>query len=113
QEALQEHAQHTNLPLNEQAHWALDRLQRIHRLVSVVHTRAGSSPAVAAWHDTFHELADSLLADSLRNAGVADADLAAASRIGTFVIEGLLSHPQDEDSQADIIRLLGALAVPR
>lgn len=113
QEALQEYAQHTNLPLHEQALWALNRLQRIDRLVSVVHTRAANSPAVAAWHDTFHELADSLLVDGLRQAGVADADLAAASRIGTFVIEGLLSHHQDEDSQADVLRLLGTLAVPR
>lgn len=113
QEALLEHAQHANLPLREQALWALNRLQRLHRLVSVVHTRATNSPAVAAWHDNFHELADSLLADGLRDAGVADADLAAASRIGTFVIEGLLSHPHEENSQADVIRLLGTLAAPR
>lgn len=113
QEALQEHAQQTHLSLQEQALWALNRLQRIHRLVSVVHTRAGSSPAVAAWHDNFHELADSLLADGLRQAGVAETDLAAACRVGTFVIEGLLSHPQDQDSQADVLRLLGTLAAPR
>ena len=108
-EALQEQAQQTALPWHEQALWALNRLQRISGLVSVVHTRAGSSPAVAAWHDAFHALADSLLAAGLHQAGVAEADIVAASRVGTFVIEGLLAHPQDEDSQADILRLLGRL----
>ncbi|GAC1610706.1 MAG: helix-turn-helix domain-containing protein [Mycobacteriales bacterium] len=109
QEALQEHAQQASLPWHDQARWAVSRLSQLQQLVSVVHVRAATSAAVGAWHDTFHALADALLADGLRQAGVAEADLAAASRIGTFVIEGLLSHPHDEADQADILRLLGAL----
>ena len=112
-EALQEHAQQADLPWQEQAQWAVGRLSQLHRLVSVVHVRAASSPAVAAWHDTFHQLADALLADGLRRAGVPEQDIAAASRIGTFVVEGLLSHPQDDNSSADVLRLLGRLAAPR
>jgi AcrR family transcriptional regulator len=110
QEALQEHAQRADVPWQEQARWAVSRLSQLHRLVSVVHVRAATSPAVAEWHDAFHQLADGLLADGLRRAGVAEADLAAVSRIGTFVIEGLLSHPLDEADQAAVLRLLGRVA---
>ena len=78
----------------------------------MVHVRAATAPAVAAWHDGFHQLADGLLADALRRAGVPEGDIPAASRIGTFVVEGLLSHPQDEGSQADVLRLLAKLAPP-
>lgn len=109
-DALQEHAEQTARLWHEQAWWAVTRLNQLHRLVSVVHVRAAMSPAVAAWHDAFHELADALLADGLRRAGVAEADLEAASRISTFVVEGLLSHPQDEASRAAVLGLLGRLA---
>ena len=98
-EALAEQAQQSSLPWDEQVLWALGRLQAFSRLVSVVHARAASSPAVAAWHEQFHTLADQLLTAGFREAGVAEEDLAAATRIGTFAIEGLLSHPQDEAEQ--------------
>lgn len=113
QDALQEYAQKADLPWHEQALWALGRLQRLRRLVSVVHVRAATSPTIAAWHDAFHALADSLVVDGLRRSGVAEADLVAASRIGTFVVEGLLSHPADPDSTEDVLRLLSTLATPR
>ena len=109
-EALQEHAEKTALPWQEQSLWAVRRLQQLHRLVSVVHVRSASSPAVAAWHDAFHQLADALLADGLRQVGVAEADLAPASRISTFVVEGLLSHPTDEADLVAVLSLLGRLA---
>lgn len=111
-EALAEHAEQVDRPWQEQALWATKRLTRLHRMVSVVHVRSAVSPAVAAWHDAFHATADALLADGLRKAGVAEADLAAASRIGTFVVEGLLSHPHDEQQQAEVFRLLAKLAAP-
>lgn len=112
QEALQEHAQQAALPWQQQAAWAVGRLSQLHRLVSVVHVRAATSAALAVWHDSFHALADALLADGLRRAGVPEADLPAASRIGTFVVEGLLSHPLDTTSQEDVLRLLGRIAAP-
>lgn len=112
-DALEEYAEQDGRPWHQQVLWAVSRLERLHKLVSVVHVRAGSSPAVAAWHDSFHDLADSLLADGLRQAEVAEADLQAVSRISTFVIEGLLSHPQDEATQAAVVRLLGTLGAAR
>ena len=109
-EALQEHAQQAERPWEEQALWAVDRLSQLHRLVSVVHARTAVSPALARWHDGFHQLADALTVDGLRQAGVAEVDLAAASRIGTFVVEGLLSHPASEAERIDVVRLLSRLA---
>lgn len=111
EEALRKYEQQDALPLHEQVLWAIDRLQRFHRLVSVVHVRAATAPAVATWHEQFHALADALLADGLRRAGVPEADLAAMSRIGTFVVEGLLTHPQDEAQRTDVLRLMTTFAV--
>jgi AcrR family transcriptional regulator len=108
-EALEEQAQLDDLPWREQLLWAVGRLERFHQLVSVVHVRAVGSPVVAAWHDRFHGLADALLADGFRRAGVGEADIPAASRIGTFVIEGLLTHPQDEATRNAVLRLLTTL----
>ncbi len=111
-EALREHEQQDGLPLQEQLLWAVSRLKRFDKLVSVVHTRAAGSRVVAAWHDQFHGLADALLADGFRRAGVAESELAAASRIATFVVEGLLTHPQDEPARDAVLHLLTTLAPP-
>ena len=105
-EALAEQAQQESLPWDEQVLWAVGRLQTFNRLVSVVHARAAAAPGVAAWHEQFHGLADELLTAGFRKAGVAEVDLAAATRIGTFVIEGLLTHPQDEAGSRALISLL-------
>jgi AcrR family transcriptional regulator len=110
-EALQEYEQHDG-PLHEQLQWVVSRLQRFHKLVSVVHNRTASSSAVTAWHEQFHGLADAMLADGFRRAGVAESDLAAASRIGTLVVEGLLTHPQDEPARDAVLHLLTTLAPP-
>ncbi len=111
-EALQEYEQQDGAPLHEQLLWAVDRLQRFHRLVSVVHVRAAVAAVVAAWHDQFHALADALLADGFRRAGVAEADLPAAGRTGTYVLEGLLTHPQDETDRRAVLRMLTTIAAP-
>ena len=111
-EAMREYEQQGGLPLHEQVLWAVNRLERFHRLVSVVHVRAAGSPVVAAWHDQFHAVADALLADGFRQAGVCETDLQAASRIGTFVIEGLLTHPQDAEARKAILGLLATIAAP-
>jgi hypothetical protein len=77
-----------------------------------VHNRTASSSAVATWHEQFHGLADAMLADGFRRAGVAESDLAAASRLGTLVVEGLLTHPQDESARDAVLHLLTTLAPP-
>ena len=101
-----------DLSRGEQMLSAVNRLERFHRLVSVVHVRATGSPVVAAWHDQFHAVADALLTDGFRKAGVYEPDLPAASRIGTFVIEGLLTHAQDAAARNAVLGLLAPSAAP-
>lgn len=110
-EAMQEYEQQDGT-LQELISWAVSRLERFHKLVSVVHVRAAGSPVVAAWHEQFHGLADAVLEEGLRRAGVLEADVPAASRIGTFVIEGLLTHRQDEATRDAVLRLLVTIGLP-
>ncbi|WP_026401803.1 TetR/AcrR family transcriptional regulator [Actinomadura rifamycini] len=105
-EALAQYTTIADRPLGDRLLWAVDQLERLHGLVNTVHTRAPASPAVHAWHTGFHELADTLIADDLRNAGAAEADLPAMTAIGTFVIEGLLTHRHNDAGKRAVIDLL-------
>ncbi|MFE5475642.1 MULTISPECIES: TetR/AcrR family transcriptional regulator [unclassified Nocardia] len=105
-EALATYASVDGLPLNDRLLWVVDQLERLHGLVNTVHTRAPASPAIGTWHAGFHQLADALFADDLRRAGAAEADLAAMTAIGTFVIEGLLTHQRDDAGKRAVIDLL-------
>ncbi|POM22561.1 HTH-type transcriptional regulator AcrR [Actinomadura rubteroloni] len=105
-EALAQYTTIADRPLGDRLLWAVDRLEQLHGLVNTVHARAPASPAVHAWHTAFHELADALIADDLRQAGAAEADLPAMIAIGTFVIEGLLTHRRDDAGKRAVIDLL-------
>ena len=108
-QAVQEQSAQFDRPWDEQLLWVIGRLRRLHRLVSVVHARVRSSPVIDDWHNRFHALADLSLAEGFRRAGVAEADLPAATRVAVFTIEGLLTHPHDEQATRDIVRLLGSI----
>ncbi|MEV0247363.1 TetR/AcrR family transcriptional regulator [Nocardia sp. NPDC050712] len=104
--ALATYAEIDDQSLNDRLLWVVDQLEELHGLVNTVHARAATSPAIDAWHEGFHQLADALFADSLRAAGVAATDLAAMSAIGTFVIEGLLTHQRGDADKRAVIDLL-------
>jgi AcrR family transcriptional regulator len=105
-QALSEGAERGEEPWGELVLWAIEQLERRHRLVTAVHGRAGVSPAIDAWHTSFHTLMDSIMADGLRGIGVPEADLTAMTRIGVFVIEGLLMHPHTPLERQQIVGLL-------
>ncbi|MFE6861066.1 TetR/AcrR family transcriptional regulator [Nocardia sp. NPDC057668] len=105
-EALATYAEIDALPLTDRLLWVVDQLEQLHGLVNTVHARAATSPSIEAWHTGFHQLADALFADSLRAAGASPADLPAMSAIGTFVIEGLLTHRRDDADKRAVIDLL-------
>ncbi|WP_280301526.1 TetR/AcrR family transcriptional regulator [Nocardia abscessus] len=105
-EALAAYAEIDGLSLNDRLLWVVDQLEQLHGLVNTVHARAAASPAIDTWHTAFHQLADALFADNLRTAGVTETDLAAMSAIGTFVIEGLLTHKRDDADKRAVIDLL-------
>ncbi|MEV0542614.1 TetR/AcrR family transcriptional regulator [Nocardia salmonicida] len=105
-EALATYAEIDGLSLNERLLWVVDQLEQLHGLVNTVHSRVAASPAIDVWHAGFHQVADALFADNLRTAGVTETDLAAMSAIGTFVIEGLLTHQHDDAGKRAVIDLL-------
>ncbi|MFC3966516.1 TetR/AcrR family transcriptional regulator [Nocardia jiangsuensis] len=104
--ALATYAEIADLGLNDRLLWVVDQLEQLHGLVNTVHSRAPLSPAVETWHTGFHQLADALFAADLRSAGATEADLATMAAIGTFVIEGLLTHRRDEAGKRAVIDML-------
>jgi AcrR family transcriptional regulator len=93
-------------PLDEQLLWALARLRSHRRLVVTVHARTARVPAIATWHDGFHELMNAVLADGLRRQGVLGEDIPALTTAGVFVIEGLLTHETSESHARSVLRVL-------
>ncbi|AJW41299.1 Transcriptional regulator, TetR [Rhodococcus sp. B7740] len=92
--------------VTEQVLWVVDELERYHRLVDTVHSRTSVSAYIDKWHNDFHALWEQWIAVELRNDGVADTDIEPATRMIVFVIEAMLTHPQDEASKRTMIDLL-------
>jgi AcrR family transcriptional regulator len=95
-------------PWGDQVLWAIEQLEQYNRLVTVVHARTAISPLIDAWHTSFHALMDTIMADGLRGVGVPEAELAPMTRIGVFVVEGLLMHPHTAPDRREIVELLTA-----
>lgn len=106
-EALTEAAEHLDDPWVEQVLWAVERLETYSKLVTVVHARCAISPTIDAWHEDFHSLMDTLLADGLTKAGVPADDVEALTRMSVFVVEGLLTHAVPAGERRAMIELLG------
>ncbi len=105
-EALTAASAHAEEPWADQVMWAVEQLEQYHRLVTVVHARASTSPLIEAWHTNFHDLMDSIMTEGFRGVGVAEADLATMNRIGAFVVEGLLMHPHTKPNRRAIVEHL-------
>ncbi|WP_280463148.1 TetR/AcrR family transcriptional regulator [Nocardia carnea] len=92
--------------LAERLHWVVRQLRDIRTLIDTVHARASLSPTIAAWHDRFHATTDHILAEELRAAAAPEPTVTAAAKNITFVIEALLTHPQDEMTEHAMLELL-------
>ncbi|WP_278312483.1 TetR/AcrR family transcriptional regulator [Lolliginicoccus levis] len=98
-------------PLTDRLEWLVDRLQRVGPLVSTVHERAAKSEIINNWHNGFHAYAESLFAADIAAAGLSGPEADAMIRIGTFVVEGLLTHaPPPGASRAVIDQLVKAIS---
>jgi AcrR family transcriptional regulator len=78
------------------------QLEQARRLVATVHARLQISPVIAAWHDRFHELSETLIQGELRRAGIATKKAKALVKIWVFTIEGLLAHPMSDAEKRQI-----------
>ena len=102
--------EYLKLPTTDRAErllWVTDRLQRVSRLVSTVHSRVDKSPAINAWHERFHALSEAALRAELQQAGTTPERIEALVKISVFTIEGLLAHPlPDAEKRAICATLL-------
>lgn len=111
--ALTEAALESDRPWADQILWAVDRLDKYRRLVTVVHARTATSPVIDTWHSAFHDLVDAMLIDGFRRAGIPESRLIPTAAIGVFVVEGLLMHPDvGQDRRAIVEALTSPVAEP-
>lgn len=93
-------------PLGQQLTWVFDKFAQASNLVSTVHSRVALSDSVRDWHDQFHELLENVLIQRLSAAGIAVARAKLMATVGTFVVEGLLSHPHSPSQREAVVAWL-------
>jgi TetR/AcrR family transcriptional regulator of autoinduction and epiphytic fitness len=79
--------------LSVQLGWLLGAFQQTSKLVSTVHARLDRSDQIRDWHDRFHAMLDAMLVQQMVAKGMGPAKAAMMATVGTYVVEGLLSHP--------------------
>lgn len=106
-DAVAELATLADMTLSERMLWVVERLERYHKLVTVVHARTAVSPRIEDWHSGFHLLVETMLADGLREeAGFTETEIAARTTLGVFAVEGLLTHQLDEMGRRALVELV-------
>lgn len=100
-EALARYKPMAQRPLADKIMFVVEELSAMRNLVDTVHSRRAASPVIDRWHSNFHAMAD-----ALTRADLPPDDADAASHIIAFVVEGLLTHPDNEAEQRAIIDLL-------
>ena len=97
-----------NTPLMEQLLWLIAQLEQRKPLIITVHSRLEHSEAVRIWHTQFHLLLDNLVVAELLKQGLSHEKAAITAMAGTFIIEGLLSHPHSPQQRTDMMQWLVA-----
>jgi TetR/AcrR family transcriptional regulator, regulator of autoinduction and epiphytic fitness len=93
-------------PMADQVLWLLAEFQRANKLIATVHARLDQSPMVREWHDRFHTMLDQMLIDQLVAKGLSPAKAAVMATVGTYVVEGLLSHPHGPQQVKTVVHWL-------
>lgn len=102
-DALAAHAGLQAMPMKEQLVWLIAQFEQAHRLVLTVHARLESSAAVREWHDRFHGMLEGLVVAQLTAQGMTLEEARVTATAGTFVVEGLLSHPHTATQRAQVL----------
>ena len=79
--------------LSAQLSWLLAEFRQTSKLVSTVHARLDRSEKIRVWHDRFHAMLDQMLVHQMVSKGMSRTKAAIMATVGTYVVEGLLSHP--------------------
>ena len=91
------------LPLSEQLQWLIGQFEQAHRLVMTVHARLAQSEAIRLWHDQFHHMLDGLVIRGLVERGMPLEKASVMATAGSFVVEGLLSHPHTPEQRRQVM----------
>jgi TetR/AcrR family transcriptional regulator, regulator of autoinduction and epiphytic fitness len=86
--------------------WVMDQFDRYRSLMSAVHARLETSPLIREWHDRYHHGLAHLVTGHLCKQGQAPEQAQLMATVGTFVIEGLLSHPHSGAQRQAILAWL-------
>ncbi|QKV78496.1 TetR/AcrR family transcriptional regulator [Amycolatopsis sp. Hca4] len=93
-------------PPVEQLLWAVTELRRVDRLITTVHARVAASESLRVWHDSFHAQVEAILRWHLAALGVPETEQDAMTRIGVFVVEGMLTHANDAAGDRGVVEAL-------
>lgn len=89
--------------------WLMARFSEHEAVVHAIHARVDASTAVREWHDRYHVMLEAHVIEALTQSGHSPERAQLMATVGTFVVEGLLSHPH---SSAQRKALLAWLAGP-
>lgn len=92
--------------LGAQLIWLLDEFQQASKLISTVHSRLDRSEKVREWHDRFHEMLDGMLVHQMVSKGMSRTQASVMATVGTYVVEGLLSHPHTSQQLDKVVHWL-------
>jgi TetR/AcrR family transcriptional regulator, regulator of autoinduction and epiphytic fitness len=86
--------------------WLMGKLSEYQPLIDAVHARLAHSPAIRDWHDRYHQVLEALITTHLEKEGMAAERAQLMATIGTFVVEGLMSHPHSAAQRKAILAWL-------
>lgn len=107
---LTEMATMTALPIRERLLNAITIFERPESLMNTVHSRITQSEVIAAWHSRFHMLIEQILVYEIIKAGIAKERAGTLARLLVYVIEGLLSHPLQQNDRENMVDAMLELA---
>jgi AcrR family transcriptional regulator len=92
--------------LGVQLTWLLGEFQQASKLISTVHARLMCSDQIRDWHDRFHAMLDEMLVHQMVSKGMSRGKAAVMATVGTYVVEGLLSHPHSAQQFDKVVNWL-------
>lgn len=92
--------------LGDQLTWLLGEFQQASKLISTVHSRLDRSEKIREWHDRFHEMLDGMLVHQMVSKGMSRTRASVMATVGTYVVEGLMSHPHTSQQFDKVVHWL-------
>lgn len=92
--------------LGAQLTWLLGEFQQASKLISTVHSRLDRSDKIREWHERFHAMLDDMLVHQMVSKGMSRTKASVMATVGTYVVEGLLSHPHTSQQFDKVVHWL-------